>query len=86
MPSKPIQVLVVDDHAIIRKGVRALIDEIEGIEIIGEARDGVEAITQENALQPDVILMDLVMPNLGCISVEQFLFGSARRHALARLN
>jgi len=59
-----IRVLIVDDHAIVRKGVRALFDEVEGIEIIGEAGDGLEAVAQVEALQPDVILMDLVMPNM----------------------
>ncbi len=64
MTNSSIKILVVDDHAIVRKGVRALFDEVEGIEIIGEAGDGVEAITQVEALHPDVILMDLVMPNM----------------------
>jgi len=57
-----IRVLVVDDHAIVRKGVKALLAEIEEIEIVGEAGNGQEAIEQAETLQPDVILMDLVMP------------------------
>jgi NarL family two-component system response regulator LiaR len=59
-----IRVLVVDDHAIVRKGIRALLAEIRGIEVIGEARDGQEAMDQAEALCPDVILMDLVMPGV----------------------
>lgn len=57
-----IRVLVVDDHAIVRKGTRALLAEVEDIEIVGEARNGKEAVDQAKALHPDVILMDLVMP------------------------
>jgi NarL family two-component system response regulator LiaR len=59
-----IRVLVVDDHTIVRKGVKALLAEIEEIEIIGEAGNGQEAIEQAETLQPDVILMDLVMPEM----------------------
>jgi len=64
MTQTPIRVLVVDDHAIVRKGVQALLSEVEGIDVIGEAGDGVEAISQTETLQPDVILMDLVMPRM----------------------
>ena len=59
-----IRVLIVDDHAFIRKGVRAFLDEIEDIEVVGEAGDGKEAVAQSEVLQPDVILMDLVMPHM----------------------
>jgi NarL family two-component system response regulator LiaR len=64
MEQTAIRVLVVDDHAIVRKGIRALLAEIKGIEVIGEARDGQEAMDQVDALHPDVILMDLVMPGV----------------------
>jgi NarL family two-component system response regulator LiaR len=64
MEHTTIRVLVVDDHAVVRKGIRALLAEIEGIEVIGEAGDGREAVAQADALRPDVILMDLVMPGL----------------------
>jgi NarL family two-component system response regulator LiaR len=64
MEKTAIRVLVVDDHAIVRKGIRALLAEIRGIEVIGEARDGQEAMDQAEALCPDVILMDLVMPGV----------------------
>jgi NarL family two-component system response regulator LiaR len=59
-----IRVLVADDHAIVRKGIRALLATEPGIEIVGEARDGQEAICQAHSAQPDVILMDLVMPGI----------------------
>ena len=60
----PIQVLIVDDHAIVRKGTRALLAEVEGIDVAGEAADGQEAVDQAKLLQPDVVLMDLVMPRM----------------------
>ncbi|MEJ2735558.1 MAG: response regulator transcription factor [Anaerolineae bacterium] len=64
MNQATIRVLVVDDHAIVRKGIRALLAEIADIEVVGEASDGQEAIDQADALSPDVILMDLVMPDV----------------------
>lgn len=67
MAQKPIRVLIVDDHAIVRKGIRALLAEIEGIEVVGEAGDGQEAVNQAEALRPDVILMDLVIPRMSGI-------------------
>lgn len=60
----PIRVLIVDDHAIVRKGTRALLAEVEGIEVVGEAADGQAAIDEATSLRPDVILMDLVMPGM----------------------
>jgi NarL family two-component system response regulator LiaR len=57
-----IRVLVVDDHTIVRKGTRALLAEVADIQVVGEAGDGQEAVDQAEALRPDVILMDLVMP------------------------
>jgi NarL family two-component system response regulator LiaR len=62
--SQAIRVLIVDDHTIVRKGIRALLAEIEGIEVVGEADNGQEAVTQAETLHPDVILMDLAMPKM----------------------
>ena len=64
MTDAPIRILVVDDHTIVRKGIRALLAEIEDIEVLGEASTGQEAITRAESLNPDVILMDLVMPEM----------------------
>jgi two-component system, NarL family, response regulator LiaR len=58
----PIRLLICDDHAIVRKGLRALLSTRAEIEVVGEAGDGNEAISQAAALHPDVILMDLMMP------------------------
>jgi NarL family two-component system response regulator LiaR len=71
-----IRVLVVDDHAIVRKGIRALLATESDIEMVGEATNGKEAISQTENLQPDVILMDLVMPEVDGIE--------AIRHITAR--
>jgi NarL family two-component system response regulator LiaR len=60
--SNSIRVLIVDDHAIVREGQRALIDTEPGMEVVGEAKDGMEAIEMAGTLQPDVILLDLLMP------------------------
>jgi len=60
----PIRVLVADDHAIVRKGICALLATEEGIEVVGEAADGQRAIEQVARLRPDVVLMDLVMPGV----------------------
>ena len=60
----PIRVLVVDDHAVVREGLRAFLAVQDGIEVTGEAADGEEAGEAAARLDPDVILMDLVMPQL----------------------
>ncbi len=60
-----ITVLIVDDHAIVRQGLRTFLDLLEDIEVIGEAANGLEAIEKVRALQPDVVLLDLVMPEMG---------------------
>lgn len=62
--TSPIRVLIVDDHAIVRKGIRALFRSLPEIDVIGEAEDGWEAIAEVERLQPDVVLMDLLMPEL----------------------
>jgi NarL family two-component system response regulator LiaR len=59
-----IRLLIVDDHAIVRQGLRAVIRVLPGMECAGEARDGREAIAAVAALRPDIVLMDLVMPEL----------------------
>jgi NarL family two-component system response regulator LiaR len=60
----PIRVLIVDDQAIVRKGICALLAEVVYVDVIGEAANGQEAVIQARELHPDVILMDLVMPEV----------------------
>ena len=66
--TKTIRVLVVDDHAIIRKGIRAVLDLVPDIELVGEADNGIQAVKLEKELEPDVILMDLMMPEMDGIA------------------
>jgi DNA-binding NarL/FixJ family response regulator len=61
---KQVSVMIVDDHAVVREGLRAFLALQDGLEIVGEAGDGAEAIEEARRSRPDVILMDLVMPRL----------------------
>jgi NarL family two-component system response regulator LiaR len=74
MNTSPIRVLLTDDHAIVRKGISALLATERDIQVVGEACDGQEAVVQAEALRPDVILMDLVMPKLdGIEAISQIM-------------
>src|ERR671934_114199 len=66
-----IRVLVVDDHAIVREGLRTLLSEEPEIKVVGEAANGAEAVALTATLHPDVILMDLVMPEMDGIQAMQ---------------
>src|SRR5512135_764680 len=65
---QPIRVLIVDDHAMVRKGLISFLKNKPELELVGEARDGREAIEYCEQLQPDVILMDLLMPEMGGVA------------------
>jgi two-component system, NarL family, response regulator LiaR len=78
----PIRVLVVDDHAVVREGLRTFLELQEGIEVVGEAADGEDAVARATELAPDVILMDLVMPGLDGIGAMREL---RRRSSSARV-
>jgi len=74
MDNQPIQVLVVDDHAMVRNGLKALLQEYEDIQVIGVAGSGVEAIELVERLKPDVVLMDLLMPGMdGVEAIRQII-------------
>jgi len=64
MTQTPIRVLIVDDHALVRKGTRALLATEHDIEVVGEADNGADAVALAQTLHPSVILMDLVMPRM----------------------
>lgn len=66
---RPIRVLLADDHALVRAGFKALLREIDGIEVIAEAGDGREALRLVREMQPDVVLMDISMPELNGLEV-----------------
>lgn len=62
--SPPIRVMLVDDHAVVRSGLSAFLMAFDDLELVGEAENGQQAVQRAAALQPDVILMDLVMPEM----------------------
>jgi NarL family two-component system response regulator LiaR len=66
--SEPIRVLIVDDHGMVRKGLISYLKNQADLEVVGEARDGKEAIQICEAIHPDVVLMDLIMPELGGVA------------------
>jgi NarL family two-component system response regulator LiaR len=68
MAPEQIRILLVDDHAVVREGLRAFLALQDGFEVVGEAADGEEAVQRAAELEPDVILMDLVMPKLDGVS------------------
>ena len=68
----PIRVLIADDHTVVRSGVRLLLEIEPDIVVVGEARDGHEAVTLTETLQPDVVLMDIAMPEMdGMVATRQ---------------
>jgi two-component system, NarL family, response regulator LiaR len=71
--AEQIRVLLVDDHAVVREGLRTFLALQEGIEIAGEAADGEEAVRAGERLRPDVVLMDLVMPKLDGVAAMRIL-------------
>ncbi len=62
MTEQTIRILIADDHPVVRKGIKALLNTEPGLEVVGEAADGEQAVTKARILKPDVILMDLSMP------------------------
>ena len=62
--SEEITVLLVDDHSLVRRGFRRILEDEEGMKVVGEAANGVEAIRMAQELKPNVVVMDLSMPEL----------------------
>jgi NarL family two-component system response regulator LiaR len=71
--SDKIRVLVVDDHPVVRKGLIAMLETEEGIQVVGEASNGKDAVAQAVVLKPDVVLMDLVMPEMDGIEATRLI-------------
>ncbi|MFK3733585.1 response regulator [Streptomyces sp. NPDC088090] len=64
MADKPIRVLLVDDHQVVRRGLRTFLEVQDDIEVVGEAADGAEGVARAEELRPDVVLMDVKMPGM----------------------
>jgi len=79
---KPIRVLVIDDHALVRAGIRALIGQLEAVEVAGEAAGGREALRLIEELQPDIVLLDIAAPGMSELEV---LTESAKRFPQVRV-
>ena len=80
--SGPIRLLIVDDHPVVRDGLRGMLADDPGLEVVGDASDGAEALRVVGTLRPDVILMDLRMPGLGGVATIRAL---AERNVPARV-
>jgi DNA-binding NarL/FixJ family response regulator len=61
---KPIRIVIADDHALLRAGLRGLLAALEGVEVVGEAADGLKALELVDALHPDILMTDIAMPGL----------------------
>jgi PAS domain S-box-containing protein len=73
---QPLRILIADDHVVVRAGLRDLFSERPGLQVVGEAANGVEAISQAAALQPDVIVMDVSMPKINGIEATREIHGT----------
>ncbi len=73
--SNPIRIVVADDHVVVRKGVSAMLASEAGYEVVGEAEDGDDAITQTLELDPDILLLDLAMPRLPGLEAMRAIVG-----------
>jgi DNA-binding NarL/FixJ family response regulator len=85
-PSAPrIRVLIVDDHAVVRRGLRGFLELLDDLEVVGEADNGREAVAAVERLGPDVVLMDLVMPELDGIGAIEAIRASGAETEIVAL-
>jgi DNA-binding NarL/FixJ family response regulator len=69
----PVRILIVDDHAVVREGLKMILESLSDLSVVGEARNGREAVAQAEALLPDVIIMDIAMPELNGIEATRMI-------------
>lgn len=86
MLNKKIRVLLADDHKILRKGVRMLIDSQPDMEVVGEAKTGREAIEEARQLKPDIVVMDVSMPELNGIESTRQICGEMKNVKVVALS
>ena len=85
-PGTTIRVLIVDDHQVVRQGLRFVLEQEEGVEVVAESGDGEGALRAVERCRPDVMLLDLVMPGLDGLAVLERLRGLERRPAVIVLS
>ena len=83
---KKISVLLVDDHALVRRGLRRLLEDEPSIDVIGEARDGVEAVRMTGELEPAVVLMDFALPGMNGVDATRKIVESGSNSAVIMLS
>ena len=86
MSLKTVRVLIVDDHAVVREGYRALLEKHEGLKVVGEACDAASAYQSYKATRPDVVIMDISMPGRGGIDAIEHIRRVRRQCARPRLH
>jgi len=79
MTASPIRIVVADDHALVREGIRRVLDEATEFEVVAEASDGDEALSRVRELDPDVLLLDLTMPGVGGLDVTRRIRAESTR-------
>ena len=80
--AKPVRIVLADDHALVRSGIKALLSMVEGVEVIAEARDGNELIKLVESLSPDIVMTDISMPGMDGITAISEIHG---KHPETRL-
>lgn len=83
---RPIRILLADDHTVVRRGLRLLLESQPGFSVVGEASDGRQAVEQAEAAQPDVAVLDIAMPNLSGIEAAQRIAAALPHTAIVILS
>src|SRR5579872_5242122 len=83
---KPIRILLADDHTVMRRGLRLLLESQPGFIVVGEASDGRQAVEQAEASSPDVVVLDIAMPNLNGIEAAQRIVSQLPHTAIVVLS
>lgn len=81
-----VSVLLVDDHQLVRDGLRAIIEKVSDIEVVGDAKDGHEAVKMTKETNPDVVIMDVAMPNLSGIEATRKIVDSKSKSSVVALS